>query len=133
MPTSFLRRLAFTATALVTLVAPGVAAAPAWAVPYVKLSLASLAFESQRVDATGEFTVVPLTWTVRNTDQQAGDLFGTVILRQEGATPGSYVGQTYQLDYRIGERRDRSEFVSGTPQRSTYRYYFVVPRYAAGS
>lgn len=119
-----------TALTIVAFASPVAAAAT----PSQPLRLVSIGFGSFQVDATPGSVVVPLTWTVRNLDQSAERLSGVVTLRQRGSAPGTFVGQTYQLSYELNERYfTRAEFVSGNAQNSTYRYYFTVPRYAAGT
>jgi hypothetical protein len=112
--------------ASVSLAAP----APASAETATTLQLSSLAFETNRVDARGDWTVVALQWTVKNSDADAGNLYGTVKLNNLEDSPVSRVGQTYTIGFDYGwTGYMNAEFVSGTPQESTYRYYFVVPRF----
>ncbi|MFC3505438.1 hypothetical protein ACFOOK_31395 [Micromonospora krabiensis] len=129
-----LRLLARVALVAVTSVAAlGATAVPATAGAKA-LALKSLAFAASRVDATVDSAVVPLTWTVTNPDAAAQDMYGSLHIQMAGPTPGSYVGQTYEVDFRFEDvTYTKARWVSGTPRRSTYTYDFVVPRFAATS
>lgn len=106
------------------------AALPAAAAPADPLSIKSIDFSVNTVDARGDWTVVPLEWTVRDADPAAGEVSGRVKLHAlDGA--GKRVGQVYEIDFEFEEQwYTEAQFVSGTPQESTYHYDFVVPRYA---
>ncbi|MEH0984810.1 hypothetical protein [Micromonospora sp. CPCC 205556] len=134
MSSSSIGLLARAVLAVVASVASvGVVASPATAAPGT-LSLQNIEFSPTRVDASGDGAVVPLRWTVRNGDAAAQNLYGTVLLQQAGPTTGSFVGQTYEIDFQFGETSyTKARWVSGTLQRSTFEYDFVVPRYAAGT
>lgn len=122
------------AAATIGLLATIVAATPANARTAADdtLSLTALAFATSHIDTTTENPVVRLSWAIANTDQDAEDLSGALTMRQEGATPGTYVGQKYLIDFRYGDQwSHKADFVEGTPQLSTYEYYFSVPGYAA--
>lgn len=126
-----MRWLVHATLALVTFIGTSALAAPASAAPSGQLALNSLAFATKRVDVREDTAVVALKWTVQNSDPTAADLSGSVHLRMAGDTPGSYVGQTYELDFRLGDTNyTRARYVSGTARRSTYQYDFVVPRYS---
>ncbi|MGN9893625.1 hypothetical protein [Micromonospora sp. L31] len=132
MSNASLGMLARAALAVVTSVAALAAAAPPAAAAASTLSLQTLQFSPAGVDASGDGAVVPLTFSVRNGDDAAQDMYGTLLLQQVGPTPGSYVGQTYEVDFRFNEAwYAKARWLSGTPQKSTYQYDFVVPRYAA--
>ncbi|WP_422769537.1 hypothetical protein ACN28C_22655 [Plantactinospora sp. WMMC1484] len=126
--------LARTALAVVTSVAAVAAAAPPAAAAARTLGLQALQFSPATVDARGDIAVVPLTFTVHNGDDAAQDMYGTLLIQQAGPTRGSYVGQTYEVDFRFNETwYAKAHWLSGTPQMSTYQYDFVVPRHAAST
>lgn len=104
-------------------------AVPATAAPADPLSIASISFSPNQVDARDGSAVVPLEWTVRDADPAAERVFGQVKLHALDAE-GNRVGQIYEIDFEFEEEwYTEARFVSGTPQESTYRYDFPVPRY----
>ena len=107
-------------------------AAPVAAEEGGPLALRSLAFAPASVDATGDWTVVSLDWTVSNADSGANDLYGMLKIKMlEDNELGSRLGQIYEVGFRYGDQWFyQGKFVSGTLQESTYRYTFVVPRYS---
>jgi hypothetical protein len=122
------------ASLLTMAAAIAMAGTPASGAPASALSLTSISFGSDQVDASTGDAVVPLTWTIGNSDADADDLWGVITLRQRAAAPGEFIGQTYRLPFRLGESwYYRGKFVSGTAQASTYEYQFPVPRYATGT
>src|SRR5690348_8806958 len=134
MRTQKMKRHARTAAKLAVL--PGVLLAmlapayPSAAASPTTLVVKALAFSPTAVDATaGE--VSTLTWTIADANASAQRVDGTVTIRMEGDTPGSYVGVPYEVRYSYqNSEYHGASYVSGTPQRSTYRYTFAVPRYA---
>ncbi|BEL10807.1 hypothetical protein Q0Z83_089980 [Actinoplanes sichuanensis] len=111
-----------------TVTAAGATAAQA-ATP--RLSLTALAFENSTVDATSGSVVDDLTWTIKNTDPDADGLSGSVTLRMRSSITGAYVGHETTVKFEYDRTCcNGAEYVSGTPQESTYRYSFVVPRWA---
>ncbi|WP_155369760.1 hypothetical protein [Catellatospora vulcania] len=105
------------------------AALPAAAAPADPLSISAINFSVNTVDARGDWTVVPLEWTVRDTDTTAEEVSGRVKLHALDSD-GNRVGQLYEIDFEYGEQwYTEAQFVSGTPAQSTYHYDFVVPRY----
>ncbi|WP_144127689.1 hypothetical protein [Catellatospora sichuanensis] len=126
---SLLTRQAVRLLAVVTCTGLVGAASPAAAAPADPLSIKSINFSVDHVDARGDWTVVPLEWTVRDADPAAEQVLGQVKLHAlDGA--GNRVGQVYEIDFEFGEQwYTEAQFVSGTPQESTYHYDFVVPRY----
>jgi hypothetical protein len=105
------------------------AAVPAAAAPADPLSITSINFSQNHVDARGDWTVLPLEWTVQDSDPTAEQVRGQVKLHALDSA-GNRVGQVYEIDFQFGEQwYTEARFVSGTPQESTYHYDFVVPRY----
>jgi hypothetical protein len=99
-----------------------------------RLSLTALAFEKATVDASSGEVVDDLTWTIKNTDPDADGLSGTVTFRMRSSITGAFVGHERVATFEY-ERTccNGAEYVSGTPQESTYRYSFVIPRWADAS
>ncbi|MFF5295254.1 hypothetical protein [Paractinoplanes globisporus] len=117
--------LAFAATVTAT----GASVAQAAASP--RLSLTALAFEKTTVDASSSSVADDLTWTVKNTDPDATGLYGSVTFRMRSSVTGAYVGHERVVTFEYDNTCcSGAEFVSGTPQESTYRYTFVVPQWS---
>ncbi|GAA4455893.1 hypothetical protein GCM10023170_049620 [Phytohabitans houttuyneae] len=95
------------------------------------LSIRSIAFAERHVDTTADAVVVALDFTIKNTNAAAEHLAGEVSVRLAGTAPGTFVGQTHEILFQYGQTGyDHADWISGTPQLSSYRYSFVVPRYA---
>ncbi|MBM2617030.1 hypothetical protein JIG36_15845 [Actinoplanes sp. LDG1-06] len=119
--------------ALVLAIATATAASGATAAQAAapRITLTAMAFEHTSVDASSGSAVDDLTWTVKNTDPEANGLYGSITLRMRSSATGAFVGHERVVDFAY----DRTccggaEFVSGTPQESTYKYSFGVPRYS---
>ena len=98
------------------------------------LKVSSMSFSSPTVDATPGSVTDTLTWTVTDSDPTATDTGGEIVIRQQGSTPDSYIGQSYVVDF----SSDQSVFngatlVSGNAASSTYSYDFAVPKYAGSA
>lgn len=94
------------------------------------LAVEALAVTPTTVDATVP-AAVTVAWTIRNSNAAAQTVSGTVSIRMRGATPGSYVGVSYDVPYSYRNKGlGGADYVSGTPQLSSYTYAFAVPRYA---
>lgn len=107
-----------------------VAATPATSANSV-IALSSLSFESQSVDATVG-TTVALDWSVTDSAKKAQIIWGSIDIRQQGASPGTYLGPIHEVTF--GTSWDGTISVlnsSGDVHNSTYRYAFPVPQYAA--
>jgi len=93
-----------------------------------KLAFASISFAQKHVDASGGPVPVTLNWRVTDSNPNASYVGGEIDIRLAGDSPGTYVGQTYQIQYDING--DTSATASGTAQDSSYSYSFAVPQYA---
>jgi hypothetical protein len=93
------------------------------------LSVSALAFEKSQVDAT-DGVANKLTWTIKDTDPAVTYVGGTVTIRMRSTVTGALLGHEYKVNYSYEQCCYGAEFISGTPQESTYRYTFPVPRYA---
>jgi hypothetical protein len=112
----------------VTVTTAGAAAAQA---ATSRLSLSALSFADATVDASSGVVGDDLTWTIKNTDPDASGVSGTVTLRMRSAVTGGYLGHARTVTFDYGDTCcNGAEYVSGTPQESTYRYTFPVPRYS---
>jgi len=95
------------------------------------ISVAALAFAERHVDTTSDSVVVALEFTIKDTNAAADDISGEVNVRLAGSTPGTFVGQTHEIQFDHETTGfGYADWISGTAQRSTYRYSFVVPQYA---
>jgi hypothetical protein len=75
-----------------------------------------------------------LTFTIGDSHADATGIGGDLYIRQQGATRGTFIGDTYDVFFSFGNSGfGGADFVSGTPQESTYTYDFAVPRYANAS
>ncbi|GAA1166202.1 hypothetical protein GCM10009664_37570 [Kitasatospora gansuensis] len=98
------------------------------------LGLADLKFSAATVDASADVAGVDLGWTVTDSDAAAAQTGGSVVIRQQGATADSYVGQAYTIDFLHGQSLwNGATYVSGDPASSSYSYHFYVPRYAGST
>ncbi|WCN81809.1 hypothetical protein [Micromonospora sp. LH3U1] len=96
-----------------------------------RLALSALSFAQSTVDATPTTTAVNrLTFTVTNTDPDAETVRGAVTLRTRSTVTGELVGHERIANYVFGSTWEDADFVSGTPQQSTYAYDFRVPRFS---
>ena len=111
--------------AAATLVVAGPAAAAG-----SSISIQTLKFMHPNVDATS--TVVnTLTFTIADSHRTATGIGGDLFIRQQGSAPGTFIGDTYDVFFSFGNSGfGGATFVSGSPQKSTYTYDFVVPTYA---
>lgn len=96
-----------------------------------ELSLAAMDFDSPTVDASGGGTAATLDWTVTDSSPAATGGGGTLVIRQRGTAPDTYVGQSYTVDFSLHNSGfGGADFVSGDASEAHYRYTFAVPRYA---
>ncbi|HEY4459079.1 MAG TPA: hypothetical protein VGN81_32500 [Pseudonocardiaceae bacterium] len=106
-------------------------AAPAHRQP---LAVSSLGFATSQVDAAQGNAAVAVNWTVTDADAAATLVDGTIQFQLAGATPGTYVGETYTVDYQLNSVfNGQASYVSGNAASSSYTYTFAVPRFAATS
>lgn len=129
----FLSRI-LTVTALVTMssAAAWSAGAPQAGAASDKLTVTSLSWSQQSVDATGGAASVNLNWTVKDSNTQATAISGDVKVRNAGPQAGTYVGQTYDIPFSLAGGI-QGLTTSGTAQDSSYSYYFAVPQYSFAS
>ncbi|MCG5467416.1 hypothetical protein LADH09A_001078 [Micromonospora sp. LAH09] len=129
MTSSRLRALVTTAAAaaLALSVTTPVMAAPA-AGPVLEIT--SIAFDRTQVDATQDFAVAYLSWTITNQAARAQRVSGAVELRQFDGD--QQIGQPRTVTYDLEWGRAQIGG-SGTAQESTYSYEFVVPRYSSAA
>jgi|tagenome__1003787_1003787.scaffolds.fasta_scaffold20708441_1 hypothetical protein len=98
--------------------------------PKPRIGLSGLAFAQRDVDATTGSAVVPLEWTVTDTTAGATGVSGDLDIRMK-SNGGGYLGRAIHVEYAYGNSGyGRADFVGGTPERATFRYQLVVPRYA---
>jgi hypothetical protein len=107
-------------------------AAPSKAQP---LGVAALGFAQSQVDASQNGAAVTVDWTVTDTDPTATLVDGQIQFQQAGATPGTFVGQTYTADYDLnqGAFYGSAAYVSGDAASSNYTYTFDVPKFAGAA
>lgn len=95
------------------------------------ISVSALAWSDPQIDATSG-TTNTVTFTIDDSNAAAGDLYGDVALRKQGATPGTYLGLALDVPFDMNnEDYGTAQFVSGTAQSATFTYTYAVPRYAA--
>ncbi|MFJ4092968.1 hypothetical protein ACIPYS_15410 [Kitasatospora sp. NPDC089913] len=99
-----------------------------------RLGLSALSFSQPTVDASTGTAAVTLTWTVTDSDPQARQNGGTIVVRQQGDGPDTYVGQSRVVSF-LQENNvyGGASFVSGNAASATYSYRFAVPRYAGAA
>lgn len=98
------------------------------------LRLSAMNFSSPTVDAAAGSATETLTWTLTDSNPTATQTGGTVVIRQAGATPDSYVGQSYTADFSSAQSMyNGATLVSGNAASSTYSYTFAVPEYAGAA
>ncbi|MFB8201217.1 hypothetical protein, partial [Kitasatospora purpeofusca] len=99
-----------------------------------QLGLSALSFSQSTVDASNAYTEVAVTWTVTASNPEARQTGGTIVIRQQGDTPDTYVGQSYTASFLQGNRGfGGADYVSGNAASATYSYSFVVPRYSGAA
>ncbi|MFB8235061.1 hypothetical protein ACFC58_00700 [Kitasatospora purpeofusca] len=98
-----------------------------------QLGLSALSFSSPTVDASTGTAAVTLTWTVTAADPDARQNGGTIVIRQQGDAPDTYVGQSRVVSFLQGSSGYGADFVSGDAASATYSYRFAVPRYAGAA
>jgi len=95
------------------------------------LAVSAVAFSPDKVNGATFGTTTTVTWTVTDSDPAATDAGGLLTIRMQGDEPNTYIGRSYQVEYLLsGSIFGQATFVSGTAQKSTYSYAFVVPRFA---
>ncbi len=128
--------LSRTLTVAALLVASGgavlIADAPSASAASDKLTVTSLSWAQQSVDATGGTAAVNLNWTVEDSNAQATAISGDVKVRNAGPQAGTYVGQTYDIPFSLAGGI-QGLATSGTAQDSSYSYSFAVPQYSFAS
>jgi hypothetical protein len=96
------------------------------------IALSTLRFDKAHVDARTAVTDT-LTWTVTDSDKTATSLGGDLFVHLEGPN-GTYLGTPIDIFFSYGnELYQGGQWVSGTPQKSTYTIDFPVPAWAASS
>ncbi|WP_174535106.1 hypothetical protein [Micromonospora chalcea] len=124
-------RLLRGALTLVVMVAATMFGATAAHAAAPRLKLTALAFANDTVDATGNYASNKLTWTVTNTDPEAGSIFGTVTMRMRSTVTGELVGHDLVARYAYQETCcGDGVYESGTPQESTYSFDLPVRAYS---
>ncbi|WP_238010453.1 hypothetical protein KZZ52_25160 [Dactylosporangium sp. AC04546] len=120
------------ATVMATVVATAgpAAAAPATA-DRSAITLASLGFAADTVDATGDATGIGLTWTIVDQDSAATTIGGSVELRLFAGDRAVGPARTYTWDLQPNGVADvfADDWWQATAQRSSYTLNFVVPQY----
>jgi hypothetical protein len=126
-----LRRLVAALAVTISAAALTVAVAAPASADTGSISVTSLGFAKRHVDTTSDVAVVALDFTIKDTNAAAANVVGEVSVRLAGTAPGTYVGQTHEILFSHGETGyGYADWISGTPQESSYRYSFVVPQYA---
>ncbi|WP_406094668.1 hypothetical protein [Kitasatospora purpeofusca] len=98
-----------------------------------RLGLSALSFSQPTVDASTGTAAVTVTWTVTASDPDARQNGGTIVIRQQGDAPDTYVGQSRVVPFLQGSSGYGAAFVSGNAASATYSYRFAVPRYAGAA
>ncbi|MFC5001611.1 hypothetical protein ACFPIJ_27720 [Dactylosporangium cerinum] len=114
----------------------GVASTAQAAGPGGKLSLSALSFAQSTVNSTAGAVADALTWTVKDSSQDAVQVSGHVTIRMYDDAAGAFVGHDFVIPFSYGNTccsSDIGAYVDGTPQESTYAYTFVVPQWASSS
>jgi hypothetical protein len=110
----------------VVAIVPGARAAAAG-----RLAVTALTFSPTTVDASTGTATATLTFTVTDSNASATDIAGEVDIRQAGPHPGSYLGMaavdTFDLTGAVSGQIIGGG--SGTAQKATFSYTFVVPQY----
>lgn len=124
------------AAGLIAVVAAGTpASAHAAASPSGGILVTALALSPQHVSAAGGGATTTLTFTIADGDAGVSAVGGDVIIRQEGDQSGTYVGRAYDVQFAylnsLSAYGGGADYVSGTPQSSSYKATFVVPQYTS--
>ena len=91
-------------------------------------------FAQATADASSGDVPVDVTWSVSDTNPDATQLGGEIVIRQKGSTPDSYIGQPYVVDYSSGgSTYEGADMVSGTATAANFSYSFAVPQYSGGT
>ncbi|WP_063772009.1 beta strand repeat-containing protein [Kitasatospora mediocidica] len=99
-----------------------------------QLALTSLNFATPTVDASAGYTPVAVNWTLTDSNPAATQTGGEIVIRQQGSTPDTYIGQPYVVPYSSTPGGVAgATLVSGNAANSSYSYTFSVPRYAASA
>ncbi|MDY0816623.1 hypothetical protein [Kitasatospora purpeofusca] len=99
-----------------------------------QLGLSALSFSSPTVDASTGTAAVTLTWTVTDSNPESRYNGGTIVIRQQGDAPDTYVGQSRVVSFtQENNVYGGAAFVSGNVASATYSYRFAVPRYAGAA
>ncbi|HEX5119581.1 MAG TPA: hypothetical protein VFW65_30700 [Pseudonocardiaceae bacterium] len=96
------------------------------------MGISSAGFTTSTVDASAGGAGVTVNWTVTDSNPAANVVFGDIQFRMAGAAPNTYVGQTYDVQYVLGNSFccNGSTFVGGDTASSDYTDTFFVPQFA---
>jgi hypothetical protein len=99
------------------------------------LAVKALNVTPRKVTGTaGQATATTVNWTITDSDRTTGTVTGTVTIRLQGSTPGTYVGRDFQAPFAFNQTLNGgATFLSGTARNSSYSYTFAIPRYAAAA
>src|SRR5215475_6351569 len=95
-----------------------------------KLTLTALSFAQSSVDVSSQSVTDDLTWTIKNTDQDAEGLFGSVTIRMRSSVTGGFLGHEQVVTFDLNSFCCNGVDPSGTPQLATFTYHFAVPQWA---
>ena len=98
------------------------------------LSVSTPKFTSPTVDTTSGAVADTVTWTVTDSNPAATQTGGELVLRQQGSTPNTFVGQWYVVDFLSTQSLYQgATVVSGDAAKATFSYDFAVPQYAGAA
>jgi hypothetical protein len=99
------------------------------------LAVKTLNVTPRKVTGTaGQASATTVNWTITDSDRTTGSVTGTVTIRLQGSTPGTYVGRDFQVPFAFNQTPNGgATFLSGTARNSSYSYTFAIPRYAAAA
>ncbi|GAA0679944.1 hypothetical protein GCM10010193_37020 [Kitasatospora atroaurantiaca] len=98
------------------------------------LGLSALSFDAKTVDASAGGATVDVKWTVTDSDPAARQIAGSIVIRQQGDSPDSYVGQSRVVEFLQGQSLyNGAAYLGGDAASSSYSYQFVVPQYAGAA
>src|SRR5581483_4363202 len=98
------------------------------------LSVSTPKFASPTVDTTSGAVADTVTWTVTDSNPAATQTGGELVLRQQGSTPNTFVGQWYVVDFLSTQSLYQgATVVSGDAAKATFSYDFAVPQYAGAA
>jgi hypothetical protein len=99
------------------------------------LAVKALNVTPRKVTGTaGQATATTVNWTISDSDRTTGSVTGTVTIRLQGSTPGTYVGRDFQAPFAFNQTLNGgATFLSSTARNSSYSYTFAIPRFAAAA